>query len=187
MPRGRWSNSSTDLLPKLQELLLSSKNLERLTAELRKQVGRKRPGASGASALRKRIEGLDEELGAATRELKRAPDDLYDLAVGEVRRLRHDRETLSATLGATEARQGANREDAEARVQAALDRATRLHEVLGSEDPKAVRHALGEILERIDLYFEPVPGRKITRSALTRGVVRFREGSQLVVPTDLAP
>ncbi len=64
----------------------------------------------------------------------------------------------------------------------ALERATRLQEALGSVEARVVRHALGEVVERIDLFLEPVRGPKITRSSLARGVVRFREGSQLIAP-----
>jgi site-specific DNA recombinase len=166
------------VIPKIQEMLLSPETVERLTRSLIKQAGRTK--VDGAPALRKRIAVLEGEIAGAVRELKRTPDDLYDLAIAEVRKLRGERDAAVAALNATEARHGANGQEADACVRAALERATRLREALGSADRRAVRHALGEIVERIDLFFEPIPGAKITRSALTRGVVRFQKGSQLL-------
>ena len=125
---------------------------------------------------------LDAEVEAAARELKRTPDDLYDLAIAELRRLRAERDAAVDALNALEGRERAGDLNADARVQAALEHAKRLRELLGSSDPRKVRHALGVLVDRVDLFFQPYPGPKITRSALSKGLVRFQKGSQLLVP-----
>jgi site-specific DNA recombinase len=168
------------LVPRLQEMLLSSSNRKRLADALKKQFKARQEQIPDGAAQKRRLVELDVEIVAAGRELKRVPDDLYDLAVADLRSLRKERSALQAQIADLDAQnRERGQEDVDAAVDAALERSTRLEAVLRASDRKALRYALGELVERIDLWFEPIRGQKIVRSALTRGVVRLKQVSQL--------
>lgn len=129
---------------------------------------------------RKRLADLDRDIAAAVKELKRTPDDLYPLAVEDLRTLRKEREALNAKLQATSGTSNAAADDNAQAVKQALARVTRLREALRAADPRTVRHALGELVERIDLWFEKIPGKKIVRTAFASGKVQLRDTSHLL-------
>jgi len=167
------------LVPRLQDLLLSASNRKRLADALRRQFKSLRQPKTDGAAQKRRLADLDAEIVAAGRELKRVPDDLYDLAVADLRSLRKERASLEAHIVEQDVQGRDHGEDLDAAVDAALERATHLEAVLRASDRKALRYALGELVERIDLWFEPIRGKKIVRSAFIRGVIQLKQVSQL--------
>lgn len=166
------------LLPRLQRMFLSRQNLTRLTEAIRQKVNHPAP-ILDLKALRQRAAALDQDIAAAVRELKRLPDDLHALAVEDLRRLRRERELLQASIDATGVKPSW---DTEAAVKRTLAYAKTLQEQIASSDRDQLRHALAQLVDRIEVWFEPLPGRRQTRSEFVRGVVHLRQDSQLVVP-----
>lgn len=168
------------LIPRLQAALLSPANIDKFAQSLRRS-SKSRQAPTDTSLQRKRLSALEQDLAAAVRELKRAPDDVYDLAVADLRAIRKERDDLQSAIeqSETQAKSGESPHEA---IQAALERSQALGAALLSADRKTVRHAMGELIERIDLWFEPVPGKKIVRSAFVRGSAFLRPVSQLVHP-----
>ena len=124
--------------------------------------------------LQQRLETLDNDIKAAVAQLKRIPDDLYDLAVADVRELRKEREQASEKLQALEWKSQEPKADSEELVTKALERLHGLRERIESSDPKVVRHAMQSLVERIDPTFDHIHYPKITRSVVRKGVVHFR-------------
>ena len=149
----------TQLLPflieKIQELVLAPANFERLRAEVRRQLGKQaEPPTGNSKAVRARLAGLDREIKAAAAELKRTPDDLYDLAVEDLRGLRDKRTRTAAELEALEAHVARPKSDVAQRAERAIVAIKGLGEGLKSTDPAIVRETLNRICERIDLWFD---------------------------------
>jgi len=161
------------LVAKIQDDLLAPANGERFRNEVVRQAKAKR-GAPPADSKRlaARLAKIDADIKAAARELKRTPDDLYDLAVADLRELRQTRDELATRMDAQEARQKAPQDDEAALVNRALAGVERLRERLQSGDKQVAREALRRICERIDLWFEQVRYPKITRSYFKKGLVR---------------
>jgi site-specific DNA recombinase len=172
------------LIPKLQEAILNPLNVERLKKAIEQKKAKPLRSAINIPGMRKRLTELDREIAAAVKELKRTPDDLYDLAVDDLRTLRKERERVCDTLTADDAASTRGKVESAKSVSDALARIKRLTEALTSAEPRTVRYALGELVERIDLWFDRIPGKKMIRSALKRGRIKFKESSQLVTPAN---
>lgn len=172
------------LIQQLQEAVLNPATIAKLGESLARQLAekQKRPAADLAGQ-RKRLAELDRDISAAVKELKRTPDDLYGLAVEDLRQLRKERQALNATLEATRGNGMASADDNAQAVETALAHVTRLREALKAADPKTVRHALGEMVERVDLWFDRIPGKKQMRTAFATGKVTVRDCSNLMLPT----
>ncbi len=171
------------LVEKIQELLLAPTNVNRLRAEIKKQLaGRNGSAAADVGHLRTKLVKLDKEIVAAARELKRTPDDLYDLAVQDMRQLRHQREQAATTLEALESATPQGKQDADKRAQRAIDAIQRLGKRLTSADPATVREAFNQVVDRIDLWFDHKHSAKQTRSFIRKGLIRFRQPSGLFGP-----
>ena len=167
-------------MEKIQELILAPANFERLKAEVRRQVGKLDAApADGKAGLRSKIAKLDKDIKAAAAELKRTPDDLYDLTADDLRSLRTKRNQAAAQLEALEATVSRPRADLEQRARRAIEGIHGLSERLTSADPATVREALNQACERIELWFDHKKSAKMTRSYFRKGIIRFRKPTQL--------
>ena len=171
------------LIQKIQELVLAPANFGRLQAEVKRQIGKRADGpADGKGALRAKIAKLDKEIKAAAAELKRTPDDLYDLAVEDLRGLRVKRDRAATGLEALEARVLRPQADVEQRAKRAIGDIQGLSENLKSADPATVRETLNQICEKIELWFDHTKSAKQTRSFFRKGMVHFRKPTDLYGP-----
>ncbi len=163
------------LVGEISNRLLAPENFERLRAELRRQLNDRRngDGADDGKRLKSQIAKLDDEIKAAVKELKRTPDDLYDLAVEELRDLRSSREKLDGQLKDREGRQKHRGGSVESEVARALKAIDTLRERITSADPSIVREALSRVCERVDLWFDHEQQKSQVRSRFKRGVIRF--------------
>jgi DNA invertase Pin-like site-specific DNA recombinase len=163
------------LIPKICEAILSPANFDRLKVELERQAGRRnKPDHTPLKQVRAAVARLDRDIVAAVRELKRTPDDLYDLAVAHVRELRDQRQCAAVDLEAAEARAKGPRADAAEIVTKAIGRLQTLRDTLTAADPAVAREALNQVCERIDLWFDHIRQTKQVRSRFSKGLVRFR-------------
>lgn len=169
------------LIQQLQEAVLTPANMTKLAGSLeRKVVAKRQRPVADLAAQRKHLADLDRDIAAAVKELKRTPDDLYDLAVDDLRTLRKERQGINATLEARRGTTTAAADDNAQVVQEALARITRLQQALKAADPRTVRHALGELVERIDLWFDRIPSAKMIRTAFSQGKIKLRQPSHLL-------
>ena len=168
------------LMEKIQELILAPANLDRVRTEIERQLGQQHEVPSTeAPRLRAKIAKLDKDIKAAAAELKRTPDDLYELAVEDMRGLRADRERASTTLEALESVVPRAKASASKKADAAIAAVHKLDKGLHAADPSIVREALNQVLERIDVWFDHQHSAKRTRSYFCRGIVRLRKPTPL--------
>jgi predicted transcriptional regulator len=125
---------------------------------------------------------LDKEIKAAAKELKRTPDDLYELAVEDLRDLRTERDRVAATLEAAEAASSKPQASADKRATKAIAALQRLAKAITSTDNAVAREALAETVERIEVWFDHVQHKKLTRSHFRKGIISFRKPSGLMTP-----
>jgi hypothetical protein len=158
----------------IQDVVPSPKNVARLSESIRKKFIRQQESEpSNVSVIQSQLAKAEEELKAATRELRRVPDDLYDEAVEEARYLKATRDRVADALRVTEARQSTSEEDVDRLTEKALSGLVTLRERLQSADGRVARGALQAIVQGIDLEFEHVQHAKLVRSHFKRGTVRF--------------
>ena len=175
------------LIGQICNRLLAPENFERLRAEVRRQLKtrNKAEGIGDLKSLRARIAKTDEEIKAAVKELRRTPDDLYELAVDELRDLRTSRDKLGKQLASLESRQKSQLGDIDSEVGRALAAIDTLKERITDADPSVVREALSRTCERIDLWFEHQHFKKQTRSFFKKGLIRFHnvaDSLRLTIP-----
>jgi hypothetical protein len=169
------------LIRKIQELLQAKPNRDRLRIALATKVkGKRSTGSGNLGRMRTRLEKLDQEIKQAAAELKRTPDDLYDLAVADLRELREQRTALAGELSTADAGTLTRSRTVDAEVEKAMRAAERLQESLNAADPALVREALSRVCERIDLWFTHKRGKVLTKSTFSRGIAKFR-GSSLSI------
>lgn len=170
------------LIEKIQELVLAPANLARLRAEVDRQLDQrsrdKAPPVNTAKA-KANVAKLDKDIAAAAAELKRTPADLYDLVVADLRELQAERERAAASLEAATATRTKGQEKYAPQAERAIEAIQRLAGSLKSIDRAVVREALNRICARIDLWFEHTQSEKQTRSYFERGIIIFREPSEL--------
>ncbi|MCH7751368.1 MAG: recombinase family protein, partial [Planctomycetes bacterium] len=170
----RESTAIDFLVPKIQDVVLSPRNFVRLTEAIRREILRRQKSAPGnVRSLRGQLAKAEEELKAATKELKRVPDDLYDGAVDEARYVKATRDQLADDMKAAETRQSTGEGDIDRLAGKALSGLVTLRERLKSADPRVARGALKAIVDGIHLEFEHVQHAKIVRSHFKQGTVRF--------------
>lgn len=162
------------LVARIRERMESPETMAKIKADVERLAGRgRRESAGDDKTLEARAAKLDSEIAAAVKELKRTPDDLYDLAVSDLRSLRSERQKTADELSARKGRPLDRQGEAAEVVAKGLAQLARLRERITDANPKVARHALQQIVERIDLWFEHVQGEKITRSVFKKGVIKF--------------
>jgi site-specific DNA recombinase len=169
----------------IRETILAPKNFEKLRAAVNRKVkARQKSEPADTTRMRKQLTNLDGDLKKAMTELRRTPDDLYDLAVDEVRQIRQRRDNVAAELTDAESRQDAHTSPVEIDVERVLGRVQALREGLSSVDPAVSRNVLSELCERVDLWFEHTKfngknSRPMVRSKFARGLVSFTSANLL--------
>jgi hypothetical protein len=133
------------LVRKLQEMVLSKSNLDRLRSALHQQIERRR-NTSGKSVdgLRKQIADLDREIDRAADNFLRAPAEVLDVVGKKLASLKRQREHLQ-----TELQQGvfaAKPQDIDGQVESAVGLLWRLGEEMAKAEPARRRRSSGCLL-----------------------------------------
>lgn len=172
--RFRESTAIDFLIPKLQEVVFTDLNYDRLREAIRKELlRRQRSTPVDIRSLETQLGKVEKELAAVARELKRVPDDLYDLAVHEARKLKARRSELIDQIDAVKTKHCGPEIGIEEMVENSLSGLSRLRERLQDADGRIARGALQEIVSRIDLEFDHVQHAKLVRSHFRKGIVQF--------------
>lgn len=163
------------LVRKLQESVLSSDNLDRLRAALRRQIDQQRIGGSkGADGFRKQLAELDREIDRAAENFLRAPAEILDLVGQKITALKRQREHVQNALLAAEA--AGKPMDVGGEVDAVVGHLWRLGEELGNATPARRREVFRLFVERIELRFDSVKQGKKTICPLQSGEIYLRTG-----------
>lgn len=163
------------IVPLIRDIVLAPANLERLRDEVGRQVESKREHEPrNVQRTRKRLAALDDDVKAAVKSLARCPDDLYEMACDDLRELRQQRDEVARHVAAMEAISEGREDTTAAEVEKALGHLETLRGRFDAADPKIVREALHRIIDRVDLWFEPIAGGKHSRSRFSKGMIKFK-------------
>jgi DNA invertase Pin-like site-specific DNA recombinase len=166
------------VLPKviqaLQEAFLLPENRERLSAEVIRQA------AEQESNAHEEVRHLEQVVARLDKQINKAKENILLLDSDEV-------QEANARLRGWKK----ERDDAQAELERHRDlspttsfenivkHVERLVEVMAAADPALMRAALREIIDRVELQFDRIPKKKVTRYPLTGGVVHLRECANL--------
>ena len=176
------------IVGQIQNRLLAPENFQRLKDELRRQVAKRRTAGDDGNPkrMRARLAKLDEEIKAAVKELRRTPDDLYPLAVDEIRGLRAERDTLASAVDAHEARQRVRTGDADTDVAKAIAAVEALRVRLTDTNPAVAREAIGRGLRTDRAVVRPRSLQENDPIALQEGTRPVSRSCRLVAPDQSA-
>jgi site-specific DNA recombinase len=153
-------------------------NPERI-AEVREEIRRQAEAARAdgtADRLRKQVKRLTADITKGEARLLVIPEEHLPGAIAALEALKARRENVQAQLDAAE---GKPDRDVEELIRRAQALAWRFREAIQEAEPLAVRRALQEILEHVELFVEPVPGQR-KRWRLQKAVVHLATDSHLM-------
>lgn len=162
------------LVKQIREKVLDPDELERLREKITQKLASKAgsPDESRISRLQKNLGKLDDDIRAAAKELKRTPDDLYDLAVEDLREIRAKRASVAKRIEAAESRSNP-RSSAEAEtLDRTLGRLNTLREKLTDANPAVVSRHMRQIVQNVELWFTHTTGQR-THAKFEKGLIRF--------------
>jgi hypothetical protein len=154
----------------LQEKLLNPENLEAVRAALQ-EVGGEQDGRDRdvAEDLRKKVARLGDQISRARGNLSLLdPSEIAD-ARAKIRELQQERDAAEGQLAQLTRQSPANT------FEGLVERVHDFVECVRQADRSAVRALLRETIDRVELRFNEVPKKKVTRYPLTGGVVHFLE------------
>jgi site-specific DNA recombinase len=157
----------------LQEHLLDPSERQRLETEMRRQ----HEGNQVEQAIRdlqRRRDHLNGEIDQAVTNLARMKNDTAIAGVeAKIEQWEEERRGIEANLERLARQKPSTPDEFLAKVE-------KLVEVMRSGDHSLVRPALRESIGRVDLRFDTVPKKAVTRYPLAGGVVHFLECADLV-------
>jgi DNA invertase Pin-like site-specific DNA recombinase len=165
------------LIRRLQEEYLAPERLEELRAELKRQATKRRqtPQPDDSGRLKAEIAALGKRIEVGRARALQAPDDatfaLYNQQLAE---WVQEKTKLEARLQALERTQTLPVPDVAQMVDEAVKRLETLRERLQQAKPELLAEVLGEMVARIDVYFEEKPKVKGGWRRVEKGVVKLR-------------
>ena len=164
---------------KLQRFFTDPDVLAELRAVVRQQeTDRQDPDTR--DDLQRRLAKLEAEVVAGEDRVLKLPDDMVSGAVNALRRVKAERDAVSAELAKLEAQKGPL-EDFEKAVSGITANFWRLADLLEHGAPMDVRAALGTLIDRVELHFNTRTTAKTTRTTHVGGVIHLKlpEGSDV--------
>ena len=156
---------------RIQQDFLNPKNLEKLKQELRRQLEPKGKVES-ARSLQKQLDELDRKIDQGAERVLSAPEASVAVLTQKLEQWQDQRHDLKAQLDAlVDARPAGN---PEAAVNAALGHLTRLERLLDKCNPKLLKDVIGQMVAKVECWFDHVPYGKRKRCVLSRGKVHLR-------------
>jgi len=161
------------LLGELKRLILSSGKRESLRDEILATLQASADSSPGkVDSLKATLVKLEKGLEHAKRRFLKAPDDIADMLAEELSAMRKQRDDVAAELKAAEAAECPRHLDEQA--DAVADRLWSIGHELENAQPARMRHLLGEMVDRVDLYFDRVQRGKRTECPISKGVATLR-------------
>jgi hypothetical protein len=161
------------VINKLQAELLNPDTIARLRAEVRRQAEQEQE-ADTEGQLRIRVNTLEKQIDQGNRNLAILPADRLPGVIAKVRELEEERDRVQADLERLTSNQDTN--NLEALIACAEQKLWDLRDAVAKNDPATVRAALQEVIDRVELEFDPY-GR---RSPLVGGTIYLKGEDQSV-------
>ena len=163
---------------------MSSNLLDKLKGKIWSQLFKKeQTNTEDTSQLRRQIAKLDKKITTVLKDLRRTPNDLYDLAAADIRRICDQRDHMNAQLASEENVLDSHEANIDDAANQVLKQLYKLNDTVKVADPRVARGALQTIVERIDLWFEHQHLDKITRSTFKKGLVTFKTSESCDQPS----
>lgn len=157
-----------------QDVLLGS--VEKLTAAIEKVLAKRKPIPKvDLGAVRKAIADIDRKLGQAAERIMDVDASLVKAMESKMLDLQAQREALEAKLQVTPA---AKRPPS---AKALAEGIWTIDEVLRGGSPAAIRHALSQLVQRIEIEF--IPGRGVQGKRLKNKAI----GGHICINSDMLP
>jgi DNA invertase Pin-like site-specific DNA recombinase len=167
------------LVKKIQEGFLSAGNLRLLKEELARQVATgRRNGRDEEKRIRARVAELERQIDQGSERLALLPPDLIEGVAAKVRAWKAEQEQLQGKLAGFDRETASAREAAEL-AERALARLWTLQERIGEADPARLREVLGEIVAKVECWFDQGDTGKRYRYRLSRGLIHLRPDIQI--------
>jgi DNA invertase Pin-like site-specific DNA recombinase len=158
------------VVAKLEAGLLNPETVERLRADMRRQVEEQESSAV-IERLRKRLTVLDKEIKQGNRNLLRLSEDRLPGAEAELRDMEAERKQLAEELQRIETHAAAS--NLEALIGTAEEILWNIKEAIQGGNPAKIRTVLRDVISKIVLEFKPRTPRN-NRSPLLGGAIYLR-------------
>jgi site-specific DNA recombinase len=168
------------LVRKLQDEYLNPDNLAMQRADLRRQAeAANREGDGQTDRLRRQAEALERDIAQANVNMARAASAEAVEGIAQVVRLwRAERDAILTQLA--EADTGRDLAALEAELDMAERQLWQLREGLEKDDPADVRAVLGEMIDRVELWWEHRQVGRYSKARFSRGLIYLRADEQLL-------
>lgn len=174
-PNWVWQEDVLEaVLSTIEKQFLNPTNLDRLRAEIRKQI-EEQANPKASERLRKEVAAVDAKLARASKRLLDVESDMVATVQEAIRGLRAERDQLAANLKASETPKSRLAASADKRIALAVDSVSRLRQTLVN-DPMRLREVLREAVERIGVKATTYTEGKRTYWRLASGTVQLRGG-----------
>lgn len=157
----------------VESWLTNPKIVQRLRAELHKQVATKTTKASPAR-LAKQLATLEGKLTKAKRRLMECDSDMLTEVQQGIRDMRAEQLRLEAALEAARTPQDALTDEQDERIDKAMATFSTLRKTLVKADAVLKRELLRETVQRVEVWSERQTTGRQSTFRLVRGVVRVR-------------
>jgi hypothetical protein len=165
---------------KIQNDFLGPVNLAKLRAAIRRQLeARCNADPNQEARLKSRLSKLDQQISRGAERLLAAPADLTDTLTRTLRDWQGERQQVMDQLAAY-----AKQEQDHGKLDEGINRAMKelgtLHQRIDKANPAALREVLGQMISRVDCWFDHVPygkaknGKAREASVLSKGEIRLR-------------
>jgi DNA invertase Pin-like site-specific DNA recombinase len=162
------------VLGKLQSGFLDGERLEEFRQEARRQLEAELGDVSDGKAVAARLVAIDGEIAAAGKKLLRLPEDVQDVIVDEIRKLRDDKAQLQKRLD--EGPPPDPMADLDEMVAEAESVLWDMKNAAAEGDQAALRETLRRLISRIEIRWDRRLVRKFMRHTITGGTVYLRVG-----------
>jgi DNA invertase Pin-like site-specific DNA recombinase len=162
---------------KVKAELFTEDTMARLLAIAQERAGnRTTPAAAERERVARRLREVEGLLSAAALKLIREEmPAVLDICRQEIVRLTDERDRLQAALAEADRRPVEGEEDPAALVARVEAKARRFEKAMEEGDPAEVRAVLGELVERVELFFGHEQGGRGVMCEFVKGLVYLRD------------
>jgi DNA invertase Pin-like site-specific DNA recombinase len=172
------------VLAKLQSGLLGGERLEAFRAEARRQLQAERGDVYDPPAMRERLDAIDRDLATAGKRLASIPEDVQDVLVTEVRRLKQEKADLRTRLD-----HGPPPDpmaDIDKMIAEAEAVVWDMKNAAAAGDPAALRETFRRLISRIEICWDHRLVRKFMRHTVIGGTVYLHVGQMADLLTTIS-
>ena len=147
--------------------------IQQMRDELRRQVKATAEKIT-PKTINKQLTAVDAKLAKAKERLIEVEADLVPIVSDKIRELTSKRDELKAALKAAQIPTKTRLAEADASVDHAMELFSRLRETLDGADTVRLRELLSQIVQRVDVWSDPVMRGRRRVFQLDRGIVHLR-------------